>query len=149
LKRAEEEQDARLYRLLLELNEPEKHSVAIPGIRLYGEDAVDPLIKLLSSKDPDARFGAARVLGDLRDKRAIPGLIKATRDENVFVRFWVVDALGKLKAEEAVDAIGKLLRDDDKSIRELARDVLIQIGSPNAMRVLRKESRPKWWLSIQ
>lgn len=133
-----------LKRLLLQLNEPENHPAAIPGIRVFGKDAVEPLIKLLTSEDPDARFGAAKALGDIGDKRAIPGLIHALNDSEGAVRFWALDALGKLKADEASEAIGKLLQDKRESIKDLAKEVLTHIGTPNAMRVL-KQSKRNWW----
>jgi HEAT repeat protein len=134
-----------LRRLLLQLNEPENHPAAIPGIRIYGKEAVEPLISLLTSQDPDARFGAAKALGDIGDKRAIPELIKALDDPEGAVRFWALDALGKLKANEAVEAIGKLLPDKQENIRKLAGEVLIQIGTADAARILKQHSNKRWW----
>jgi ribosomal protein L40E len=148
LQKAAQSDRAYLARLLLQLNEPENHAVAIPGILVFGKDAVKPLIDLLlTSDDPDARFGAARALGDIGDKQVVPELIKALQDREEAVRFWAVDALGKLKTSEAVDAIGEILGDrrQSKSIRELAKNVLIQIGTPKALKVLRQESKPQWW----
>lgn len=145
LQKAAESEAAYLARLLLQLNEPENHPAAIPGIRIFGTEAVEPLIRLLTSEDPDARFGAAKALGDIGDRRAIPALIRALDDPEGAVRFWSLDALGKLKAEEAVETIGKLLQDPRESIRNLAREVLIQIGTPNATRILKQRSKTKWW----
>jgi HEAT repeat protein len=88
LRKAAESQAGYLRRLLLQLNEPENHPAAIPGIRVFGKDAVEPLIDLLSSEDPDARFGAAKALGDIGDRRAIPGLLHALDDPEGVVRFW-------------------------------------------------------------
>ncbi|MBK9208208.1 MAG: HEAT repeat domain-containing protein [Anaerolineales bacterium] len=137
-----------LTRLLLQLNEPENHPTAISGILIFGKDAVEPLIKLLNSEDPDARVGAAQALGDIGDKRAIPELINSINDSEVSVRFWIVDALGRLKADEAVYAISELLVDKSQKIRNLSKDVLIQIGTPDAIRILQEKSRRKWWLSL-
>jgi len=120
-------QDAYLQRLLLQLDDPKNHPTAIPSIRLFGEEAVEPLIKLLVSKDPDARFGAARALGEIGDKRAVSELVKVLGDPEASVRYWAIDALGKLQADEAVDAIRKLLQDKYPSIRQRAKDVLKQI----------------------
>ena len=145
LQKAAASQADYLRRLLLQLNEPENHPAAIPGIRIFGRDAVEPLINLLTSEDPDARFGAAKALGDIGDPRAVPGLINALNDPEGVVRFWALDALGKLKADETVEAIGKLLQDKRESIKNLAREVLIQIGTPNAMQILKQQSKTKWW----
>jgi transcription initiation factor TFIIIB Brf1 subunit/transcription initiation factor TFIIB len=145
LQKVAEGQADYLRRLLLQLNEPENHPAAIPGIRIFGREAVEPLMDLLTSEDPDARFGAAKALGDIGDKRAIPGLINTLNDPEGAVRFWALDALGKLKADEAAEAIGKLVQDKRESIRDLAKEVLTQIGTPNAMRVLKQQSKRKWW----
>ncbi len=130
LHKAAESQADYLRRLLLQLNEPENHPAAIPGIRVFGKEAVEPLINLLDSDDPDARFGAAKALGDIGDVRAIPHLVHALDDPEGVVRFWALDALGKLKADAAAEAISKLLHDKRESIRKLAREVLTQIGTP-------------------
>ncbi len=145
IQKVAESDAAYLGKLLLQLNEPENHRNAIPGIRIFGKDAVEPLIHLLTSEDPDARFGAAKALGDIADRSAIPGLIRALNDPEGVVRFWALDALGKLKANEAVEAIGNLLRDKQESIRNLAREVLIQIGTSDARQVLIRRGKLKWW----
>lgn len=146
LQKVAESQAAHLKRLLVQLNEPENHSAAIPGIRIFGKEAVEPLMNLLRSEDPDARFGAAKALGEIGDRQAIPGLIKVLDDPEGAVRFWALDALGKLKADEAVEAIGELLLQDKReSIRELAGEVLAHIGTPNAKRVLKEKGKRKWW----
>src|SRR5512138_197134 len=145
LQKVAESQTDYLRRLLLQLNEPKNHPAAITGIRIYSREAVEPLSELLTSEDPDARFGAAQVLGDLGHKRAIPALIEALNDPEGAVRFWAIDALGKLKASEAVEAIGELLRDKRESIRDLAQEVLIQIGTPNAMKIAKQQNKRKWW----
>jgi transcription initiation factor TFIIIB Brf1 subunit/transcription initiation factor TFIIB len=128
LQEAARSQDAYLQRLLLRLDDPQNHPMAIPSIRLFGDQAVEPLIKLLTSKDPDARFGAARTLGDIGNPRAISELVKVLDDPDASVRYWAVDALGKLHADEAVDAIRKLLKDKQPSIKQRAKDVLKQMG---------------------
>ncbi len=145
LQKAAASQADYLRRLLLQLNEPVNHPAAIPSLRIFGSEAVGPLINLLTSENPDARFGAAKALGEIGDRRAIPGLIEALNDPEGVVRFWAIDALGKLKADEAAEAIGKLLQDKRDSIRDLAREVLDQMGTPNAMRVLKQRGKAKWW----
>ncbi len=134
LQKVAEGQADYLKRLLLQLNEPQNHPAAIPGIRVFGEEAVEPLIDLLTSNDPDARFGAAKVLGDIGDKRAIPGLIDALNDAEGAVRFWALDALGKLKAYEAMEAIRKLLQDKQQNIRDLANEVIVELNKPQTRR---------------
>ncbi len=145
LKKLKMDTHAELQRLLLQLNDPENHPMAIQGIRLHGLDAIQGLIHLLDSSDPDARYGAARALGDIRDLSAIPALIKSLNDEHAAVRFFAVDALGKLGACEAIQKLGQLLEDESPNVRKHAGDVLMQIGTPEALQILREKSRPKWW----
>jgi len=147
LQKAAQEHQEYLTRLLLQLNEPENHPAAIPALRIFGREAVDSLIALLRSDDPDARFGAAHVLGEIGDQRAVPALMEALSDREEAVRFWALNSLGQLRAKKAVEVIGQVLSDSSqsKSIRELAKDVLIQFGSPEALQVLRQASKPKWW----
>ena len=141
----EEESHANLRRLLLQLNEPGNHPMAISGIVNYGSDALDSLVKLLESKDPDARYGAALALGGIGDNSAIPALVKSLRDEHTAVRFFAMDALGKLKATEAALAIGELLDDESPNVRKHANNVLLCLGTSEALQILREKSRPKWW----
>lgn len=135
-----------LKRLLLQLDIPEKHPMAIPEIVQFGDDAVDELIQLLEkSSDPDARYGAAHALGEIRSMRAAPALIKSLNDEHTAVRFFSLDALGKMKALEAIPPISDLLNDESPSVREHANAILIQFGTPEAFQILKEKSRPKWW----
>jgi HEAT repeat protein len=147
LKKEKIKQDsqANLQRLLLKLDEPWNHSMAISGIVNYGADAVEGLVRLLDSEDPDARYGAALALGNIRDQRAIPSLIKSLNDKHPTVRFFAMDALGKLKATEAAPAIGELLDDESPNIRKHANNVLLSFNTAESFQILREKSRPKWW----
>jgi hypothetical protein len=145
LKELSETQNAQLKRLLIQLDNPANHPAAIPGISIIGREAIEPLIKLLTSKDPDARYGAAHALGNIGDERAIPPLIKALDDPEAAVRYWTIDALGKLKADQAVDALGKMLHDEDENVGKYAKNALQKIGTAHARQILRESSKPKWW----
>lgn len=145
LQKAKLESQANLHRLLLQLDEPGNHPMAIPGIVNYGAEAVDGLVHLLNSKDPDARYGAALALGDIGDQAAVPALIKALKDEHTAVRFFAMDALGKLKAAEAAQAIGELLDDESPNVRKHANNILLSLNTTSALEILREKSRPKWW----
>lgn len=125
LKEAQErDRTERLQRLLKSLDEPEAHRMATYGLLEYGAEAVEPLIQLLKSDDPDARYGAAYTLGCIGDQRAVAGLIDVLGDREAAVRYWAVNALGKLKAEAASAAIGKLLRDKHPGVRRGAAEAL-------------------------
>ncbi len=124
LQAAARSQEAYLERLLLQLDDPSNHPTAIPSIRMFGPEAVEALIKLLTNADPDARFGAAIALGEIGDQRALPGLVKALKDPQAPVRYWALDALGKLRAGETVDEIRPLLKDKHPSIKKLAKEII-------------------------
>jgi hypothetical protein len=147
LKELSETQKTRLQRLLIQLDDPANHPTVIPGINLIGREAVEPLIKLLSSKDPDARYGAAHALGNMGDERAIPPLIKALADPQAAVRYWAIDALAKLKANDAVHDLANMLNDHDENVAKFAQNALEKIGSPRALQALRDARKSSWWSS--
>lgn len=67
-----------------------------------GESAVEPLIVTLKDKDPAIRISAARVLGEIKDARAVEPLTQALKDEtNVDVRRSIKKALKKIKAKKS------------------------------------------------
>ncbi len=145
IQKIKQDSQANLQRLLLKLDEPGNHPVAISGIVNYGADAVEGLVRLLDSEDPDARYGAALALGNIRDQSAISALIKSLKDNHAAVRFFAMDALGKLKAAEAAPAIGELLDDESSNIRKHANNVLLSFNTAESFQILREKSRPKWW----
>jgi HEAT repeat protein len=74
--------------------------------------AFDPLLETLQGDpDPDARYGAARVLGMIGNPRAVPHLIKSLSDPEPAVRYWAIDALVMLDADEAKNVILDLIDD--------------------------------------
>lgn len=42
-------------------------------------------------------------------------------------------------------AITAMLNDDSEVVQNMAKKVLIQMGHPETVAHLQKESRPKWW----
>ena len=134
-------EQARLEELLQDLDEPDRHPMAVYCLQRMGSRAVEPLIALLTDDDPDARYGAAMTLGQIGDSRAIPALIEALTDSEAAVRYWAADALGKLQAVDAVPALGKLLADRHKGVRVCAEGILREMGNPEARRLLEGSKR--------
>lgn len=64
-----------------------------------GLEAVEPLISLLDDPNPDVRNNSARILGDLKDKRAILPLLKLKNDDDPEVIRAAAYALSKLGDE--------------------------------------------------
>ncbi len=98
---------------------------------------VEPSMIMPLLKDPNAnvRAAAAKSLGLLRYREAIPELIKALKDEE-WVCFSALDALGELKVEEAVKDIASLLVNSSEAVCFAAIETLGKIGSEKAIDAL-------------
>lgn len=78
-----------------------------------GKLAVEPLIEALNSEKIEIKFLACRLLGKIRDKRAIPHLIKLLADKSSLagsVSAEAVKSLGLLQAKEAAAQIIEALK---------------------------------------
>lgn len=133
-----ESRRSEIERLLVQLDEPQNHPMAIFCLQQYGQEAVEGLLSALTDPDPDARYGAAHTLGLIGDQRAIPALINALKDKEPAVRFWSADALGRLGAVLAVDALALLRKDPSRSVRDQAAAALRRIDTPEAISVLKR-----------
>lgn len=141
----------RLRHLLVDLADPEKHEFAIYRLKQLGTEAIAGLIAtMLNERDPDARYGAARALGEISQEhelnalvksRAVKALIKALQDDDARVRYWAVDTLGKVRSKLAVEPLAPLLKDRDPDVRELTRTALARIGGDRAKELLESKSQ--------
>lgn len=70
------------------------------ALKEIGEPAIEPLIKALGDKDRDAwiRMESARILGEIKEERAVEPLIQALEDENGWVRENAAEALDSIYA---------------------------------------------------
>jgi DNA-directed RNA polymerase subunit RPC12/RpoP len=126
-----EGQKRRMQQLIDDLDEPRNHNFAIYCLTQMGKSAVGALIETLQSDpDPDARFGAAIALGNIKDPAAIPVLIQASWDPEPAIRYWSVDALQKFATQAAVEAIKKHLDDPHHGVKDRARRALTDLGVP-------------------
>lgn len=139
--REQAQQQERIRALIEDLDEPENHGLAIYSLHQIGEPAVEALIQTLTDEDPDARFGAARTLGQIRDQRAVLPLIAALKDPEPAVRYWAADSLGKFRDERALEPLRALLSDPHKGVRQHAIEMLRLIGGPD----VEIRPRPKGW----
>jgi HEAT repeat protein len=99
-----------------------------------GKPAVEHLLLALQDKDWLIRSGAAWVLGEIKDKRALEPLDKLMRtDKNiVVVPYYAAEALGKIDIERLIAA----LRDEDSRIREIAAEGLGRLKDARAVEPL-------------
>lgn len=88
------------------------------------------LRRQLQSPEPEVRADAAKRLGELRDKEAVPQLIALVRDTVPVVRFEAVLALGRIGAREAVKPIFEVAKGDKRDdVAMAATKALADIGS--------------------
>ncbi|HEX8948855.1 MAG TPA: HEAT repeat domain-containing protein [Dissulfurispiraceae bacterium] len=110
------------------------------AIDLLGEikKGVDPskIVAYLADANANVRAAAAKALGELRYRLAIPEMINALRDEE-WVCFSVLEALGDLCAEEAVEKIALLLENPSDALRFAAIETLGKFSSESASAALR------------
>lgn len=86
------------------------------------------LVALLEAEDPAVRWRAARGLGALRDRRAVPGLARALADREPTVRYEALFALGQIGGPAAARAAAGKLGDPDPTMRYLAADAVGKAG---------------------
>ena len=89
--------------------------------------SVEPLTAALDR--PDIRGRAARVLGRLRDNRAVGALTDMVFDHDPAVRCAVVQALGEIKDISAATALLRCSRDDEHGVRVAASRALRGLGA--------------------
>jgi HEAT repeat protein len=113
------------------------------GIALtnIGKPAVAPLCRvLLRDHDDDVRTRAAMVLGDIRDKRAVPALIKAMENDiSAEIRGSTARILGKMGGKRSISALIKAMeKDQSASVRINAAKALANIKDRKAVPALIK-----------
>jgi len=122
-----------VQRLSAEDNAGARNS-AIEALVQIGVAAVDPLLPLLETRDPDVRKFSIDVLGDIRDVRAVPGLMQKLKDGDENVRVAAAESLGKIRDRRAVDAlIGCLTTNDQSWLDYAAAEALGEIGDERAL----------------
>tara|TARA_R110002051_G_scaffold5108_3_gene27372 strand:+ start:16445 stop:19876 length:3432 start_codon:yes stop_codon:yes gene_type:complete len=115
---------------------------AIWGIGQIAENDSDdakPLLKLLNDNDPEIIAQSAKVLGDVRYKKAADSLITLTTHENDRVKFFAAQALGRLKYEKAIDPLLAMIaanNDNDLYLRHSAVLALSRIGNAEPLLAL-------------
>ena len=91
----------------------------------YGDEIVPRLITEVGSGYTTARFESVRLLGRLRDRRAIPILIHALEDRSANVAALAAWGLGEMRATEAIPA---LLPYTGEIARDLRAEVIRALG---------------------
>jgi HEAT repeat protein len=131
------------------LRDPENRAWAARHLGKFGDpSAIGPLIRLLTVRDFHTRAAAARALGQLRAREAVPSLI-ASADEGPedVMRAWSIDSLGKIGSVEAVPTLIETLASEHKGLRRTAAVALGEIGDPCALPALEESATHESWLA--
>ncbi len=149
----------KINRLIDEMEDPAKQEFAVYQLTQIGDPAVKALADtVLTDSSRNARYGAAKTLGEICIKheikaftkaRGVKALIKALEDPAPPVRFYSAEALGKLKGKQAqlaVEPLGVLLKDSHENVRQQARASLEKIGGPRAQEILDNSKGFMSWL---
>ena len=89
-----------------------------------GRAVVEPLVLLLSDREPNLRMHAALALGELNAQEAAPVLVSALEDPDENVRFHAIEALGRMGAVESIEPLSKIAASDNFFLAFAAIDAL-------------------------
>ena len=125
--------------LLYPLLKDKDHDVRKFAIDLLSEIRTDvdasQIVRSLEDENANVRAAAAKALGDLGHRNAIPQLIERLNDEE-WVCFYALQSLGDLKSQEAAAAISALLASPSEVVRFSAIETMGRLGSPAALPAL-------------
>jgi HEAT repeat protein len=101
-------------------------------------DYTDKLISALWHKEPMTPVRAAWILGERREKKAVPALAKIVRKaKDAFLVESAVEALGKIGGEAATTAVRTATQYSSLRVRVRAREVLQQLDLEKLSRLRR------------
>lgn len=111
---------------------------AIEALVQIGEPALEYLLPVLTTPDPDVRKFIIDILGDTKDSRAVPALIaRLVDDDDENIRVAAAEALGKMRDPRAVDALLACLnRHQQGWLDYAAAEALGEIGDQRALEPL-------------
>jgi hypothetical protein len=105
----------------------------------YGSAATDYLIQALKDEKIEVRFLACQLLGEIKDKKAIPALIELLDNKKTKVLSSIAscaaESLGLLQAKEAIP---KLIESLDSQDAELKYSAIKSLGYLNATEAIEK-----------
>ncbi len=78
---------------------------AIEALVQIGGPAVECPACRLDTPDPEVRKFVVDILGEIKDRRAVPALIARLEDADENIRVAAAEALGKIRDRRAVDAL--------------------------------------------
>ncbi len=107
---------------------------AMEALVRIGAAAVDEMIAQLATPDHDVRKFVVDILGEIRDRRAVPALLARLEDADENIRVSAAEALGKIRDRRAVDALlASLTRSGEGWLDYAAAEALGEIGDERAL----------------
>ena len=93
----------------------------------FGRQIFDRMIKALSDPDPDVRAGAAWILGELKDQRAIDALEKVAKDDYPLARIQAkasLMAMGVIKPKKTEKKVEPAEKPEETSAERLKEQAI-------------------------
>jgi len=122
---------------------PEIVEKGIKGLKKLGPKASDALIKELKGRKRKTKGIIAKLLGELKDRKAVDVLISCLSDMETDVRINAAQSLCEIGDEKAIPfLINKALLDKDKRVRVFTGDRLKKMGkviAPSLIKILEDE----------
>jgi HEAT repeat protein len=125
--------DSREIKQLITSLEDKRHgSNAADALVKIGKPAVKSLILALKVESKEVQKNAARVLGEIKDRRAVKPLIAALDDEERDFREIVAEALGRIKDPRTIETLMFLLnnKEEDENVRWKSAAALGKMKDP-------------------
>ena len=101
---------------------------AVPKLAACGDQAVDRLLALLETENPDHRWWATRALAACPQPASRRGLCQSLEDADPAVRTCAAAALREQPCIEALSLLISALHAEDRLLARLAGDALIALG---------------------
>jgi HEAT repeat protein len=105
----------------------------------WGEASVESLLAVVKDwekKSADLRVACVEILGEIKDKRAVPVIMSTLEEKKMTMRYNAAKALGKIGDNRAVPALIKALNDSEWEVRFYTAEALGNIGDSSASKPL-------------
>jgi HEAT repeat protein len=106
--------------------------------RLKDMDYTERLALALRHPEPETRYRAAHILGELKNVTTIPALIQAAKEENrdIFLLREIAWALGEMRDPASLTQLLDFLKHPSFIIRKEAVKALGKVGGDSALKAL-------------
>lgn len=105
----------------------------------WGEAAIEPLLAVVKDwkeQPADLRVECVDILGEIKNKKAVPVIISVLDEKKMTMRYNAARALGKIGDERATPPLIKSLNDKEWEVRFYAAEALGNIGDDRAAKPL-------------